>query len=122
MVGPRIAAATCSQAPRRRWRRLALDAASAHPPAAAPLSPTTVLADLLPRLRSYADGTLARAALEAWLDPIVVGDPLDVSRGDARAWERWPHETRLCERLAGARSELVAPMLERAPAREDGAP
>lgn len=58
-----------------------------------------MLADLVIRLRAYADGALTRAALQAWLLPILVADPLDVGDSEAEPWERSPEETRLFWRL-----------------------
>lgn len=59
-----------------------------------------MLPDLVNRLRSYADGTISRSELEAWLLPIFAADPLDVAQSDAGGWERAPDETRLFWRLA----------------------
>ncbi|HEX6058037.1 MAG TPA: hypothetical protein VFZ11_03380 [Gemmatimonadaceae bacterium] len=59
-----------------------------------------MLPDLVTRLRSYADGTISRSELDAWLLPIFVADPLDVAQSDAAGWERAPDETRLFWRLA----------------------
>jgi hypothetical protein len=58
-----------------------------------------MLAALVSRLREYADGALTRAALQAWLLPILVADPLDVRDSAAEPWERSPDETRLFWRL-----------------------
>jgi hypothetical protein len=58
-----------------------------------------MLADLVTRLRAYADGALSRAALQAWLLPILVADPLDVADSEAEAWERSPDDARLFWRM-----------------------
>lgn len=59
-----------------------------------------MLPDLVTRLRAYADGSISRSELEAWLLPIYAADPLDVAQSDAAGWEREPDETRLFWRLA----------------------
>ena len=59
-----------------------------------------MLPDLVTRLRSYADGSISRSELEAWLLPIYAADPLDVAQSDAAGWDRAPDETRLFWRLA----------------------
>lgn len=64
------------------------------------MPPSPMLPDLVSRLRSYVDGAISRAELDAWLLPIFVGDPLDVARSDAAGWDRAPNETRLFWRLA----------------------
>lgn len=59
-----------------------------------------MLPDFVTRLRSYADGSISRSELEAWLLPIFAADPLDVSQSDSAGWDRAPDETRLFWRLA----------------------
>lgn len=59
-----------------------------------------MLPDLVTRLRSYADGSISRSELEAWLLPIFAADPLDVTQSDPAGWDRAPDETRLFWRLA----------------------
>jgi hypothetical protein len=57
------------------------------------------LYDLATQLQAFAAGTLDRAALDAWIAPVLAADPLDVEESDARPWEDAPDEERLFWRL-----------------------
>lgn len=57
------------------------------------------LYDLAGRLQAFADGTLSRAELEAWIAPVLAADPLDVAESDDVPWLDAPDEERLFWRL-----------------------
>ena len=57
------------------------------------------LADLADRLRSYADGAITGAELQASFAPVLAADPLDVERSESTPWDIAPDETRLFWRL-----------------------
>jgi hypothetical protein len=57
------------------------------------------LYDLAVRLRAYADGTLDRAALDAWCAPVLAGEPLGADYDDDAEWSTSPDEERLYWRL-----------------------
>lgn len=57
------------------------------------------LAELTERLQGYAEGSLAGDELRAWLDALLVADPLDIESSEAEPWEAAPDETRLFWRL-----------------------
>jgi len=57
------------------------------------------LAELIARLRDYAEGTLTGAALQASFAPVLAADPLDVERSESTPWDVAPDETRLFWRL-----------------------
>jgi hypothetical protein len=57
------------------------------------------LAELAARLKGYAEGTLPGDELRAWLDALLVADPLDIESSAAEPWDAAPDETRLFWRL-----------------------
>ena len=57
------------------------------------------LYDLAGRLQAFADGTIGRDELEAWIAPVLAADPLDVAESDDLPWTDAPDEERLFWRL-----------------------
>lgn len=78
------------------------------------------LYDLASRLQAFADGTLERAALDAWCAGVLGGEPLGAKAGTAEAdWSASAEEERLYWRLlylletTGLPDEALRPLVAR---------